>query len=176
MGMGSLRPATETRRATIRLMSETIQAVRFHEHGGPEVFRVEELPLPELGPEPGPEPGQGEALVRVAIDGVGRATFEGSIAATRVRGHVILFGQASGAPDPIDVRKVLGSRTLTAGSLYAYSSDRDEMLERARRVFGWYADGRLEVHVDRVLPLSEAAEAHRLLEGRKTSGKLLLQP
>jgi len=114
--------------------------------------------------------------VDLAIDGVGRATFEGSVAATRIRGHVILFGQASGPPDPIDVRKVLGSRTLTAASLYAYSSDRNEMLDRARQVFGMYADGKLQVHVDRVLPLAEAAEAHRLLEGRKTSGKLLLRP
>jgi len=114
--------------------------------------------------------------VDLAIDGVGRATFTGSVAATRIRGHVILFGQASGPPDPIDVRKVLGSRTLTAASLYAYSSDRNEMLDRARQVFGMYADGKLQVHVDRVLPLAEAAEAHRLLEGRKTSGKLLLRP
>ena len=114
--------------------------------------------------------------VDLAIDGVGRATFEGSVAATRIRGHVILFGQASGPPDPIEVRKLLGSRTLTSASLYDYSSDRDEMLERAREVFAWNAEGRLAVHVDRVLPLSEAAEAHRLLEGRKTSGKVLLRP
>jgi len=114
--------------------------------------------------------------VDLAIDGVGRATFEGTVAATRIRGHVILFGQASGPPDPIEVRKLLGSRTLTSASLYDYSSDRDEMLERAREVFAWNAEGRLAVHVDRVLPLSEAAEAHRLLEGRKTSGKVLLRP
>ena len=114
--------------------------------------------------------------VDLAIDGVGRATFTGSVAATRVRGHVILFGQASGPPDPIEVRKLLGSRTLTSATLYDYSSDREEMLARARQVFGWHADGKLQVHVDRVLPLAEAAEAHRLLEGRKTSGKLLLQP
>jgi NADPH2:quinone reductase len=118
----------------------------------------------------------GDWGVDLAIDGVGRATFEGSVAATRVRGHVILFGQASGAPEPIQPRKLLGSRTLTCASLYDYSVDRDEMLERAREVFRWHADGRLEVHVDRVLPLAEAAEAHRLLEGRQTSGKVLLEP
>jgi NADPH2:quinone reductase len=50
------------------------------------------------------------------------------------------------------------------------------MLARAARVFGWHAEGRLRVHVDRVLPLAEAARAHRLLEGRETSGKLLLEP
>ncbi len=114
--------------------------------------------------------------VDLAIDGVGRATFEGSVAATRIRGHVILFGQASGEPEPIRPRKLLGSRTLTCASLFDYSRDRGEMLARAGEVFGWHAAGRLEVHIDRVLPLAEAAAAHRLLEGRETSGKLLLQP
>jgi NADPH2:quinone reductase len=114
--------------------------------------------------------------VDLAIDGVGRATFEGSVAATRVRGHVILFGQASGEPEPIRPRKLLGSRTLTCASLVAYSADRDELLERAREVFGWYRQGSLEVRIDRVLPLAEAARAHGLLEGRKTSGKVLLEP
>jgi NADPH2:quinone reductase len=114
--------------------------------------------------------------VDLAIDGVGRATFEGSVAATRVRGHVILFGQASGEPEPIRPRKLLGSRTLTCASLAAYSADRDELLDRAREVFAWYRQGRLEVRIDRVLPLAEAARAHELLEGRKTSGKVLLQP
>lgn len=118
----------------------------------------------------------GGAGVDLAIDGVGRATFEGSVAATRVRGHVILFGQASGEPDPIRPRRLLGSRTLSGASLFDYARDRDENLGRAREVFGWHAEGRLAVHVDRVLPLAEAAEAHRLLESRATSGKLLLQP
>lgn len=114
--------------------------------------------------------------VDLAIDGVGRATFEGSVAATRVRGHVVLFGQASGEPEPIRPRKLLGSRTLTCASLAAYSADRDELLDRAREVFTWYRQGRLEVRIDRVLPLAEAARAHQLLEGRQTSGKVLLQP
>lgn len=118
----------------------------------------------------------GGAGVDLAIDGVGRATFEGSVAATRVRGHVILFGQASGVPEPVQPRKLLGSRTLTCASLYDYSRERPEMLARAGEVFGWHAEGRLEVRIDRVLPLAEAAEAHRLLEGRETSGKVLLQP
>lgn len=118
----------------------------------------------------------GGAGVDLAIDGVGRATFEGSVAATRVRGHVILFGQASGEPEPIRPRKLLGSRTLTCASLFDYARDRDELLARAADVFGWHAEGRLAVHIDRVLPLAEAAEAHRLLEGRKTSGKVLLEP
>lgn len=114
--------------------------------------------------------------VDLTIDGVGRATFEGSVAATRTRGHVVLFGQASGEPDPIRPRRLLGSRTLTTASLFDYARDRDELLERAGQVFRWHREGALEVRVDRVLPLAEAGEAHRLLQDRKTSGKLLLQP
>lgn len=117
--------------------------------------------------------GEGVDLV---VDGVGRATFEGSVAATRVRGHVILFGQASGEPDPIRPRQLLGSRTLTCASLFHYAADRDEMLARAEAVFQWYRQGRLEVRIDRVLPLAESARAHSLLETRETSGKVLLQP
>ena len=114
--------------------------------------------------------------VDLAIDGVGRSTFLGSVRATRVRGHVVLFGQASGPPDPIDPRKVLGSRTLTTASLFDYAKDDDENRERAGVVLGWLRDGSIRVHVDRELPLAEAAEAHRLLEARATSGKVLLLP
>jgi NADPH2:quinone reductase len=113
--------------------------------------------------------------VDLAIDGVGRATFERSVAATRVRGHVILFGQASGEPEPIRPRRLLGSRTLTSASLFDYARSRDELLDRASEVFRWALEGRIEVWIDRVLPLERAAEAHRLLEGRATRGKLLLE-
>ncbi len=114
--------------------------------------------------------------VDVAIDGVGRATFTGSVAATRVRGHVIFFGQSSGEPDPVRPRKLLGSRTLTCASLFDYARDRDEMLAHAAAVFDWYRAGRLDIHLDSVLPLAQAAEAHRRLEARETSGKVLLEP
>jgi NADPH2:quinone reductase len=117
--------------------------------------------------------GRGADLV---IDGVGRATFEGSVRAARVRGHVILFGQASGEPEPIRPRRLLGSRTLTTASLAEYARDRAEMLGRAAAVFRWYGEGRLDLHVDAVLPLADAAAAHRRLEARETTGKLLLQP
>jgi NADPH2:quinone reductase len=98
------------------------------------------------------------------------------VRAARVRGHVILFGQASGEPDPIRPRRVLGSRTLTSASLADYARDRGEMLERVGAVFRWYRERRLEVHVDAVLRLAEAAAAHRRLEARDTVGKLLLVP
>lgn len=114
--------------------------------------------------------------VDLAIDGVGRTTFVDSVRATRVRGHVILFGQASGPPDPIQPRPLLGSRTLTCASLFDYVRERRELLERSATVFAQAASGQLKIRIDRVLPLAAAAEAHRLLAGRQTSGKLLLAP
>lgn len=113
--------------------------------------------------------------VDLVIDGVGRTTFGDDFRATCVRGHVILFGQASGEPDPIRPRRLMGSRTLTTASLFDYARERDEMLARAHEVFGWVEQGKLRVAVDRVLPLAEAALAHRLLEERRTVGKLLLE-
>lgn len=112
--------------------------------------------------------------VDVAIDGVGRATFEDSVRATRVRGHVIFFGQASGAPDPIQPRRLLGSRTLTTASLFDYARTREELLRLAGPVMEAAAHGALTAWIDRVLPLEDAARAHELLEGRRTAGKLLL--
>jgi NADPH2:quinone reductase len=112
--------------------------------------------------------------VDVAIDGVGRATFEDSVRATRIRGHVIFFGQASGPPDPIQPRRLLGSRTLTTASLFDYAQSREELLALAVPVMAAAAEGRLRARIDRVLPLEDAALAHQILEGRRTMGKLLL--
>ncbi|HEY7471170.1 MAG TPA: quinone oxidoreductase [Gemmatimonadota bacterium] len=114
--------------------------------------------------------------VDVAIDGVGRATFVDTVRATRTRGHVIFFGQSSGAPDPIQPRKLLGSRTLTTASLFDYARTREELLALATPVMTAAAEGSLTAHVDRVLPLEEAARAHALLEQRLTMGKILLEP
>lgn len=112
--------------------------------------------------------------VDLVLDGVGRSTLMGSVRATRIRGHLVMFGQSSGMPDPIQPRQLLGSRTLTCASLFDYARDSSENLSRARDVFGWVEEGWLEVTIDRVLPLAQAAEAHRLLESRQTVGKLLL--
>jgi NADPH2:quinone reductase len=114
--------------------------------------------------------------VDVAIDGVGKATFERSVRATRVRGHVILFGQASGEPDPIRPRRLLGSRTLTTASLFDYARTREGLLALSGPVFAAAAEGSLTAWIDRVLPLEDAPLAHELLEGRRTAGKLLLAP
>jgi len=115
--------------------------------------------------------GRGADLV---LDSVGRATFAGSVRATRVRGTLVCYGQSSGMIEPFSPRAALGSRTLVTATLFDYVRRREELLERWRRVAGLAAAGELAVAVDAVLPLAEAADAHRRLEGRGTSGKLLL--
>lgn len=114
--------------------------------------------------------------VDVAIDGVGRATFVDTVRATRVRGHVIFFGQSSGAPDPINPRKLLGSRTLTTASLFDYARTREDLWGLATPVMSAAAEGLLTARIHSVLPLEEAARAHALLEQRGTMGKVLLEP
>lgn len=115
--------------------------------------------------------GRGCDLV---LDGVGRDTFRGSVAATRVRGTLVLYGQSSGTIEPFSPRAVLGSRTLVTATLYDYVRDRAELLERWRRVADDAVAGRLELAIDGVFPLARADEAHRRLESRASSGKLLL--
>lgn len=115
--------------------------------------------------------GRGCDLV---LDGVGRATFEGSVRATRVRGTLVLYGQSSGLVEAFSPRPVLGSRTLVTALLFDYVRGRAELAERWQRVAAEVAAGRLALAIDRVLPLAAAAEAHRLLESRATTGKLLL--
>lgn len=110
----------------------------------------------------------------VVLDSVGRDTFAGSVRATRVRGKVVLFGQSSGKIEPLSPRDVLGSRTLVTATLFDYARERAELLSRWRRVGRDLAEGRLRLAVDRVLPLTAAAEAHRSLAARASSGKLLL--
>jgi len=116
--------------------------------------------------------------VDVVYDGVGKATFRESLGCLRPRGMMVLYGQASGAVDPIDPQDLnkLGSLFLTRPTLAHYTAERHEMVRRANDLFGWIARGRLEVRIDRTFRLDEAAEAHRYLEGRNTKGKVLLIP
>jgi NADPH2:quinone reductase len=115
--------------------------------------------------------------VQVVYDGVGKTTFQGSLACLAVRGMLVLFGQSSGVVPPIDPSALAGrSLFLTRPSLHHYTQDRAELLSRANEVLALAAHGKLVVAIDRVLPLEQAAEAHRLLESRATSGKLLLRP
>lgn len=116
--------------------------------------------------------------VDVVYDGVGRATFRDGLASLRPRGTMVLYGQASGAVDPVDPQELnsRGSLFLTRPSLFHYVAERPELERRAADLFGWIAAGDLEVLIDRTFPLEEAADAHRYLEGRHTRGKVLLIP
>jgi NADPH:quinone reductase len=119
--------------------------------------------------------GRGVALV---YDGVGKDTFAGSLASLRPRGTLVLFGAASGAVPPFDPMELerSGSVYLTRPALRNYTSDRAELLGRAREVFDWIRGGALEVRIGGRYPLEEARRAHEELEGRRTTGKLLLMP
>jgi NADPH2:quinone reductase len=116
--------------------------------------------------------------VDVVYDGVGQTTFDASLASLRVRGMLVLYGQASGPVPPVDPQRLfqLGSLFLTRPSLFHHVADRAELEDRAAALFGWLGRGEVEVLVDATLPLDEAAEAHRALEARRTRGKLLLRP
>jgi NADPH:quinone reductase len=114
--------------------------------------------------------------VDVVYDSVGRATFEGSLNSLRPRGLLALFGQSSGSVPPFDpsILNGKGSLFLTRPSLAHYLRSRDELLWRAGDVFTALQSGALALRVYRTLPLDQAAEAHRLLEGRVTTGKIVL--
>jgi NADPH2:quinone reductase len=117
--------------------------------------------------------GQG---VQVVYDGVGRTTFDKSLDALARRGMMALFGQASGPVPPLDpaVLNQKGSLYLTRPSLFHYIATREELRERAGDVLGWIRDGKLKLRIGLELPLADAAEAHRALEGRRTTGKVIL--
>jgi NADPH2:quinone reductase len=115
--------------------------------------------------------------VDVVYDSVGRTTFEDSLRSLRPRGMMVSFGQSSGPVPPFEplLLSQRGSLFLTRPNLAYYIADRAELLRRANDVLGWIGEGRLDVRIHRILDLAEAAEAHRLLEGRTTAGKLLLR-
>ena len=115
--------------------------------------------------------------VNAVYDGVGKTTFNQSIASLGRRGHMVLYGAASGAPDPISPSILgSGSLSLTRPGLGDYTVNRDELEERAGDVLGWVHSGELKLKISEEFPLSDAPEAHRRLESRATTGKLLLIP
>jgi NADPH2:quinone reductase len=116
--------------------------------------------------------------VDVAYDGVGKATFDASLAALRPRGMMVLFGGASGQVPPFDVQRLntSGSLFLTRPTLGSYTATRAELLERGTSVLGDLAAGRLALEVGGRYPFSDAAAAYDDLEARRTTGKLLLVP
>jgi NADPH:quinone reductase len=115
--------------------------------------------------------------LEVVYDSVGKATFERSLACVRPRGMLVMYGQSSGPVPPFDVLMLSKkSAFLTRPTLVHHVQDRAELLWRARELFDATQSGDLRIRIDRELPLRDAAEAHRLLEGRATAGKLLLIP
>jgi len=113
--------------------------------------------------------------MNVVYDSVGVTTFDRSLDSLAVRGMLVLFGQSSGPVPPVDpARLAKKGAYLTRPSLAHYTATREELRWRARELFGWLESGEVKLRIDRELPLSEAAEAHRLLESRGTRGKLLL--
>ncbi|HEY2387469.1 MAG TPA: quinone oxidoreductase [Candidatus Binatia bacterium] len=116
--------------------------------------------------------------VHVIYDGVGVTTFMKGLGCLRPRGMMVLFGQTSGPVPPFELGtlNVMGSLYVTRPSLGVYIATRTELVERATDLFGWIAAGRLKLRIEHAYPLPEAAEAHRALEGRRTTGKVLLLP
>jgi len=116
--------------------------------------------------------------VAAVYDGVGAATFDASLAALRIRGTLALFGAASGPVPPVDPRRLnsAGSVFLTRPTLVHHLRTREELLWRADAVFSAVADGSLHLRIGGRYPLTEAAQAHRDLESRRTTGSLVLLP
>lgn len=114
--------------------------------------------------------------VDVAYDGVGKATFDASLASLRPRGLMALFGGASGQVPPFDLQRLNGAGSLfvTRPTLAHYLLDRDELLWRAGEVLGGLADGSLRLEIGGRYRLEDAADAYEALEGRATTGKLVL--
>ncbi len=115
--------------------------------------------------------------VQVVYDSVGKTTFDQSLSSLGRRGHLVLYGAASGPPADINPGILgRGSLSLTRPGLGDYTVTREELEKRSGDVLGWVKSGELKLRVEHIFPLSDAAEAHRQLEGRATTGKLLLIP
>ena len=120
----------------------------------------------------------GEHALDVVYDGVGAATFEPSIELLRPRGMMVTFGNASGPVPEISplLLSQKGSLFLTRPTIIHYLRTREELMARADDIFRWIGDGRLEVRIGAEFSLDRAADAHRALEARQTTGKVLLRP
>jgi NADPH:quinone reductase len=116
--------------------------------------------------------GHGADLI---IDGVGKSTFKGDLEAVALRGHIVIFGSASGPADPIAPNALMvRSISLSGGGLMNFIRTREELLRRATDVIAAIRAGWLKLNIGAVLPIEQAVEAHRLLESRQTQGKLIL--
>ena len=116
--------------------------------------------------------------VPVVYDSVGRSTFEGSLLSLRPRGVLASFGESSGDPEPVSVRRLgqLGSLFVTHPSLIDYTATRAELLETTNDLFAMVGSGKIRIEINRSYPLRDAALAHRDVEARKTTGSVVLIP
>ena len=116
--------------------------------------------------------------VPVVYDSVGRATFEGSMKSLRPRGILASFGESSGDPPPVSVRQLgnMGSLFVTHPSLIDYTASRAELLETVNDLFAMVASGKIKIDITQTYPLREAAQAHRDVEARRTTGSVVLIP
>jgi NADPH2:quinone reductase len=120
----------------------------------------------------------GDKGVHVVYDSVGKTTFDKGLNVLRPRGFMVLFGGSSGAVPPFDLIQLSqkGSLYVTRPTLFQYIATREELMARSSAVFGMMAAGKLKLRIEHTYPLADAQQAHRDLEGRKTTGKLLLIP
>src|SRR5919109_1400739 len=168
------------------------KAIRYHKQGGPEVLQVEDV---QVG-----DPGPGQARVRhkaigvnfvekvksltggkgvpVVYDSVGKTTWEGSLECLRPRGLMVSFGNASGpvAPVNLGILSQKGSLYVTRPTLATYIASRTDLEETARSLFDVVKSGKVKIETTKRYQLAEAAQAHRDLEGRKTTGSVVLIP
>jgi NADPH2:quinone reductase len=116
--------------------------------------------------------------VDVVYDSVGKDTFDKGLDCLKARGYMVLFGQSSGPVPPFDLQVLnqKGGLYVTRPALAQYTATREELLWRAESLFSWIGQDNLSVRIGGTYRLSEADQAHRDLEGRKTTGKLILIP
>jgi NADPH:quinone reductase len=116
--------------------------------------------------------------VQVVYDSVAKTTFEKGLNCLVPRGYMVLYGQSSGPVPPFDLAQLgaKGSLFITRPTLGHYTLTREELLQRSGDVLGWIRGGQLKLRIDEVFSLQDAGEAHRRLEGRQSTGKLLLVP
>lgn len=173
-GMGLLLTQVATRLGArvIGTVSTAEKEALAREAGAAEVIRYSSTEV-----APAVRELTGGAGVAVAYDGVGKDTFEASLASLRPRGSLVLYGAASGPVPPFDPQRLqaAGSVFLTRPTLRHYIAATDELRTRAAAVFGWISDG-LSVRVHQRYALEDAAKAHDDLQSRRTTGKLLLTP
>lgn len=141
--------------------------------GADHVINYREMPFAEaVVAVAGPRP------LDVVFDGVGASTFEAGLGLLKPRGMMVTFGNASGAVPPLSPLTLMrhGSLYLTRPTLGDYIRDRVELVDRSRELFEWIRSGALDILIGESYPLADAAGAHRALEGRVTTGKVLLVP